>query len=97
MTAPGELETARLRLRHPRLDDADAMFDYASDVEVTHFLTFPPATEVPFVVEFLERCQQVWLDGSASPWTVTLHGDDELLGTVEARPTARGVELGYVL
>lgn len=97
MMPPDEIETARLRLRHPRLDDADAMFDYASDVEVTRFLTFPPATEVSFVVEFLERCQQVWLDGSAFPWAITLHGDDELLGMVEARPTAHGVELGYVL
>ena len=44
------------------------MLDYASDVEVTRFLTFPPATDISFVVEFLERCEQVWLDGSAFPW-----------------------------
>ena len=94
---PDEIETARLHLRHPRLNDADAMFDYASDVEVTRFLTFPPAVEVSFVVEFLERCEQVWLDGSAFPWAITLHDHDELLGTVEARPTVHGVELGYVL
>ena len=94
---PDELETARLHLRPPRLNDADAMFDYASDIEVTRFLTFPPATEISFVVEFLERCEQVWLDGSAFPWAITLHGHDELLGTVEARPTIHGVELGYVL
>lgn len=94
---PDELETARLRLRRLRLDDAAAMFDYASDLEVTRFLTFPPATEISFVVEFVERCEQVWLDGSAFPWGITLHSHDELLGTVEARPTAHGVELGYVL
>ena len=94
---PDELETARLHLRPPRLNDADAAFDYASDIEVTRFLTFPPATEVSFVVEFLERCEQAWLDGSAFPWAITLHGHDELLGTVEARPTVHGVELGYVL
>ena len=95
--APSELGTARLQLRRPRLDDAAAMLDYASDVEVTRFLTFPPATDISFVVEFLERCEQVWLDGSAFPWAITLHDHDELLGTVEARPTVHGVELGYVL
>ena len=35
-----ELETERLLLRKMRLDDAEAMFAYASDPEVTRYVLF---------------------------------------------------------
>ena len=35
-----ELETGRLLLRRMRLDDAEAMFAYASDPEVTRYVLF---------------------------------------------------------
>jgi len=41
-----ELETKRLLLHKMRLDDAEAMFAYASDPEVTWCWT--PATGVPY-------------------------------------------------
>lgn len=57
-----QLETARLRLRRPRLGAADAMFASASDVEVIRYLAFLPATDVSFVTAFRERCDKARLD-----------------------------------
>lgn len=96
MNPPERLSTDRLLLRKPKPEDVDAVFDYASDPVVTRFLTFRPYADASEVV-FIERCEQLWADGSAFPWAITIHGSDELLGTIEARPTDHGVELGYVL
>jgi ribosomal-protein-alanine N-acetyltransferase len=96
MNPPQRIETDRLLLRKPNSGDVDAVFDYASDPVVTRFLTFGPYADVSEVV-FIERCDQLWADASAFPWAITVRGSDELLGTIEARPTDHGVELGYVL
>ena len=45
MRAPETLKTARLVLRRPTADDAEALFDgYTSDPEVTRYLSWPRPT-----------------------------------------------------
>lgn len=54
------LETPRLLLRRAEMADAQAMFDnWASDPEVTHFLTWPPHADVDVTRSVL----QGWIDG----------------------------------
>ena len=41
MKPPATIETARLRLRTPTMDDADAIFTtYARDAEATRYVSF---------------------------------------------------------
>lgn len=39
-TPPENIETRRLNLRKPRLDDLDAVFAYAGDAETTRYMAW---------------------------------------------------------
>jgi RimJ/RimL family protein N-acetyltransferase len=65
-----ELETERLLLRKMHLDDAQAMFSYASDPEVTRYVLW----ETHPLVEDSER-------GEFGGWGVVLKGSGAFVGT----------------
>jgi len=54
-SAPERVETARLVLRRPRFEDAEAIFvRYASDPEVTRFVGFPTHRSIADTRAFVE-------------------------------------------
>jgi RimJ/RimL family protein N-acetyltransferase len=90
--------TSRLQARPASAADAQAVFDsYASDPAVARFMTWKPHRDVGETVEFLRRCERVWLEGSAFPWTLWLDESGELAGMIESRVRANAVDLGYAL
>jgi [ribosomal protein S5]-alanine N-acetyltransferase len=98
MKPPEEIETVRLRLRLPVLEDAPAIFDqYAQDPEVTRYLAWHPHRYLDETREFLRRCRTVWKDGSAFPWIILRKEDGRLMGMIEIRMSGHAVNLGYVL
>ena len=91
-------ETARLRARPPRIADAQVVFDdYASDPAVARYMTWRPHGSVHETIEFLRRCERVWADGSAYPWTLWKKDDGAFAGVIEVRVRAGAVDLGYAL
>jgi ribosomal-protein-alanine N-acetyltransferase len=55
ITPPETFKTDRLVLRQPRLSDTDDIFDnYASDPEVTRFVTWRPYHDRTEVLPFLK-------------------------------------------
>src|SRR4051812_9656823 len=71
MKPPETIETARLLLRQPCMEDAEATFtQYAQDPEVTRYLTWRPHASIETTRAFLRRCMAAWDDGSAFPWTI---------------------------
>jgi RimJ/RimL family protein N-acetyltransferase len=96
VSAPTAIETPRLVLRRPSADDAQAMFDaYASDPEVTRFMTWTTHENVERAHAFLRRCDAVWTDGSAYPWMITLRG--RVIGIIEVRLDGHRAEIGYAI
>jgi RimJ/RimL family protein N-acetyltransferase len=96
MTAPDTLRTARLVLRRPVVDDAKPILDaYASDPEVTRYMSWSAVTNVEAVEVFLRRCEAAWGEGRAFPWVLTLDG--RVIGIVEVRVDGHRAELGYAL
>lgn len=95
MSLPTRLETARLVLRPPTLDDAAWIFErYARDPEVTRYLQWSPHTERGTVVAFLETVVDR-PDGDVQ-WVIEEHGRG--LGMIGARAVGpHHRELGYVL
>jgi RimJ/RimL family protein N-acetyltransferase len=83
MKAPTHLETARLILRPPTLDDAEAIFErYASDPEVTTFLGWPRHQTIQDTKAFLQFSTDEW-----ARWPAGAH-----------RPSQRVLEkCGFVL
>jgi RimJ/RimL family protein N-acetyltransferase len=98
MKPPKILETPRLRLRPPVLDDAAAIFTkYAHDREVTKYLMWRPHQNLEETKDFLRRCLAVWEHGPAFPWVITRKEDHQLLGMIEIRLEGFKAEVGYVL
>jgi RimJ/RimL family protein N-acetyltransferase len=98
MKPPETLNTFRLLLRLPIVDDAKTIFQkYAQDVEVTRFLTWHPHEKPEATNNFIERCLRCWKDGTAYPWVITRKEDSELLGMIEMRIDGFRAEIGYVI
>ena len=99
MKPPATIATARLRLRSPVIEDAEAIFaTYAQDAEVTRYLSFRPHQTPSDTREFLRRCAAGWAaaDGPFT-WIIILREDGRLAGAIDIRPQGSRVELGYVL
>lgn len=95
--APVAMATPRLVLRRTTADDAEAVFDYARDPEVSRYVTWRPHTSLDDARAFLAWCDDRWTHAIAFNWAITRRPDARLLGTIEARPKGHRVELGYVL
>lgn len=93
---PERLETERLVLRVPTLADAPAMFaNYASDPEVTKYLTWTPHPSVKETERVLTMLIGMWDSGTSYPWAITI--DDEIVGMIEAAIKPPSAEFGWVL
>ena len=99
MTNPPDiLETERLRLRKPAVQDAEEIFrKYAQDPVVTKYLTWRPNRDVQETQDFLAACLRAWDEGKSFHWVIEQKADHELLGMITARVDDQKWELGYVL
>ena len=95
---PKILETERLRLRKPRLADAEVIFsEYASDPEVTRYVSWHAHGSVNETRDYVRACLAAWDVGRAFHWVIERKEDDQLLGMLVARIDVCKWELGYVL
>ena len=96
-----ELETQRLLLRRMRLDDARAMFAYASDPEVTRYVLWDTHASVEDSEAFLRFAVEGYRAGDFGGWGVVLKDSGEFVGTcgLDAgyAPEHARAEIGYVL
>lgn len=94
------LETERLVLRPHRLDDAEALFVMRTDPEGSRFLAGLPPRSVGELRARLERVLAD-IDGlKMLGWTLTVRGDDRLVGLLGVSRIdwdATCAELGYEL
>jgi RimJ/RimL family protein N-acetyltransferase len=98
MQVPDVLETARLRLRTPRSEDAKPIFEaYAQDPAVTRYLVWLPHRSIKTTEGFIADCIEQWAKAFAFPYVITLKTDARLIGMIELRPDRHGANIGYVL
>lgn len=94
---PEIIRTERLTLRRPRPSDADAVFAYASDPQVTLHMDWPTHTDIAQSRAFLEHCAAAWADGNEATWAITLGDDDGMIGAVGVRTHGHKADFGYTL
>lgn len=71
VNAPETIETERLLLRRPKRSDAQAVFHrYASDREVTRYLSWPTHRSVADTLAFLSMSDDEWQRWPAGPYLV---------------------------
>jgi len=93
---PDRLATARLCLRKPTMDDAQALFDaYASDPDVPRYMTWVPHKDVSETRSFLEDCLAGWRDGTMIDYIIERRSAPIGMIGFHARP--HRVNFGYVL
>lgn len=94
------LETDRLLLRQLRASDARAMFDYASDPEVTRYLLWEPHATLEDSQAFIEYTLEHYRNGVPSSWGIILKESDILVGTIgfdNLSNRHNSCEVGYAL
>src|SRR5947209_3691314 len=96
--APEVFQTERLLIRPPRKSDARAIFDaYASDPEVTKYLTWLAHQSVSETRLFLDGCLNRRSEGSGLTWVITLEAGRQLIGIIGAHKSGHKMEIGYAL
>ena len=77
-----QIESQRMTLRKLSLRDAGSMFEYASDPEVTRFVTWEQHRTVADSIHFLRRVKMQSKRGEPSPWGIVLKESGMLAGTI---------------
>ena len=93
------METERLVLRAPRLNDAQSIFDrYASDAEVARYLAWPRHLSVGETRAFVKFSADQWSRWNVGPMLAISREDGTLLGgSGLLLETANHASTGYVL
>jgi RimJ/RimL family protein N-acetyltransferase len=95
---PDTIETPRLIIRAPVLADARTIYEtYGRDPEVVRYLTWRPHDSLAQAEEFMRAGLKRRAAGEDFFWTLTLKGDDRLIGMIALHPAKHRVGLGYVL
>ncbi|URM34760.1 GNAT family N-acetyltransferase [Cytobacillus firmus] len=91
-----KLETEHLVLRKITLDDAEEMYLYASNEEVTRYVTWDTHSSISDTIEFINS----FLPKYDAPWGIELKENGKFIGTVHFvwwHPEHNSAEIGYVL
>jgi ribosomal-protein-alanine N-acetyltransferase len=97
LLVPEHVATARLELRRPVPEDAEAIFRrYASVPEVTRYLSWPTHRTVGDSQAFLEASNRSWADTGVGPYLVWTGQGTLVGGTGLALETPERAETGYV-
>ncbi len=98
MKPPEQIETERLILRKPRMEDAPAVFaGWVQDPEVTHFLTWLPHENIGQTESMLTRAIDAWDEGSRFPYMITLKESGAVIGMIDPQIEGHKVAIGYVM
>lgn len=97
--APPVVTTARLVLRKPVIDDAEAIFQrYASDREALKYISWPAHESILATRSFLEVSEEEWRAWPAGPLLILSRPDGRLLGSTGLAFEAPDIaSTGYVL
>jgi [ribosomal protein S5]-alanine N-acetyltransferase len=98
MKMPERIETARLILRPPQIEDAFAMFNgWAQDQEVTRYLTWRPHTSLEQSQTIVAGAVSAWKHEIRFPYMIALKESGEVIGMIDPRIEGPKVGVGYVI
>lgn len=97
--APERIHTERLLLRRPQPADLDPIFErYASDPDVTRYLSWPRHTALDDTRVFLGFSDMEWRQWGCGPYVVFTRDDGRLVGSTGlAFESAEVAQTGYLL
>lgn len=94
-----DIRTERLVLRRFTVEDAPKMFEnWASDPEMTKYMTWQPYEEVGAVADYLRGVTEQYDRDDSYHWCIALKENDEPIGAISAvhmDELVQSVEIGY--
>lgn len=100
-TGTQRIETARMILRRFRTEDAEDMYaNWASDPEVTRFLTWPPHANVDVTRSKIEEWVQKYEDDGFYNWAMELKETGRVIGNisvVKLNEKTEAADIGYCM
>lgn len=98
LNPPKTIETERLILRAPVMEDAAAMLEsYGRDPEVTRYLTWKPFQSLEEAEGFIRNRVEGWEKGFWFSWTILLREGGAHLGTVSLRTLGPRLFMGFII
>ncbi|WP_137790216.1 GNAT family protein [Bacillus sp. E(2018)] len=94
------LETGRLLLRKLTLEDAQDMFLYGSDAEVSRYVTWDVHQTLEDTKDFIRFVKSKYGKGELAPWGIVLKETNKLIGTIDFvswQINHKTAEIGYVI
>ena len=95
------LETERLLLRKVAVTDLEDVFEFSSDPEVAHHMTWEKnSTKEETLVNFLQPALEGYTEGQCGTWAIVQKESNKVIGTcslVDWSNMHRKAEIGYVL
>ena len=100
-TGTKTIETPRLLLRRFTIEDAEDMYEnWASDPEVTRYLTWPTHTDVEITRALLEDWVAKYADGAFFNWAIELKSTGRVIGNISVVHLREDIDeavIGYCL
>jgi len=94
---PEMIDLRRLRLRRPKLSDAPAVFECASDPEVARYADWPISTSLVSVEERLRARRHEWDSAKEFHWMMTVRPDDRAIGGIACTICGHSAEFGFLV
>jgi RimJ/RimL family protein N-acetyltransferase len=96
MKPPEQIQTERLTLRKPRMDDAPAVFaGWAQYPEVTRFLTWHPHKSVEQSEALMKKSIDAWDGDTNFRYVLEIKESGALAGMIELRMEPTKMSFGY--
>lgn len=95
-----ELNTAQLRLRHLRREDAECFFRFAGCEAVTKYMFWKPHADIAESVASIEKTLSRYALGNCWRWGIALKETDELIGIIDLlgiKETERSCTFAYMI
>ena len=93
MKPPERIETERLVLRMPRVEDASIIFVcWTQDKEVTRYLTWRPHQHMRQTEDFIQSCISGREHKTRFSYLITLKESSEIIGMID--PRIEGMKVG---
>jgi len=95
---PKLIETDRLVLRLFTSQDAQSIYEYASDPEVTRYMDWPTHQSIHTSEEWIEHSLEGWEQESSYSWGITCRKEPEkVVGSIGCSEMSFKISFGYVL
>jgi ribosomal-protein-alanine N-acetyltransferase len=93
------LETERLILRKLRLEDAKDLFEYASDKEVTKYVTWEPHKSIEDSINLIKFTHERYEKREGIIWGIVCKENKKVIGTCDISPVTKHfrAEIAYAL